>query len=383
MEKIRNPLHNGNRLQLGTFATNGRGSAHTVAPDRFLPTWENTLRVAKMADKAGLELLLGIARWKGVVPGDAEHSSGVIFDPFTWSAAIAQATTYSAVFATTHAPTIHPVALAKATATIDHIAGGRFGLNIVGGWNKPEFDMFGITLAEHDERYDYLEEWLGVLRRLWSEETEFDFKGRYLELRGAMSRPQPTQKPGPLIMNAANSGRGRQFACAHADICFVSVGADKAKAREDLASYRKIAREEYGRDVKLWSVAMIVQRDTRQEADDYLHYFSVEHQDRASIDGWMAQMGAEARDLDGKAVDVEAKRAQIAAGGRMVKGTAQDIADGLEESADIGLDGCLLSFNNFEDGIARFERDVLPIMERRGLRAPHPDTAEALRKEVA
>ena len=159
----RNPLFNKNRLKLGTFATNTIGSIQTVAPDAYRPTWENSLRAAKLADDAGFEALLALARWKGLAKAGIEHRGGVVLDPFVWGAGISMATRYSAVFATSHAPTVHPLIVAKQSATIDRISGGRYGLNVVGGSNRPELDMFGLPLAEHDARYDYLDEWVGVL----------------------------------------------------------------------------------------------------------------------------------------------------------------------------------------------------------------------------
>ena len=47
------------------------------------------------------------------------------------------------VFGTVHAPLINPVFAAKQIVTTDHIGAGRFGLNVVSGWNPVEFEMFG------------------------------------------------------------------------------------------------------------------------------------------------------------------------------------------------------------------------------------------------
>ena len=47
------------------------------------------------------------------------------------------------MFATSHVPTIHPILVAKQGMTVDHISGGRFALNVVTGWHKPEIEMFG------------------------------------------------------------------------------------------------------------------------------------------------------------------------------------------------------------------------------------------------
>ena len=72
----RNPLFNKNRLKVGTFATNTVGSIHTVAPDAYRPTWENSLRAAKLADGAGFEALLALARWKGLARSCRRNGDG-------------------------------------------------------------------------------------------------------------------------------------------------------------------------------------------------------------------------------------------------------------------------------------------------------------------
>ena len=361
----RNAVFNNNKLKLGTFATNTIGSIHTAAPDGYHPTWENSLRAAQAADKAGFEALLGLARWKAVggkLP--IEHRDSIVLDPFTWAAGIAMATNYCTVLATTSAPTMHPLLVAKQGATIDHISGGRFGLNVVGGWSRAEFEMFGLQLADHDLRYDYLEEWLNVIGKLWSATEEFDFEGKFLTLKGAMSRPQPIQQPRPLVMNAAVSQRGQRFACQYADCCFVasSVG------REAIESYKKLAREEFGREVAVWTQIPIVQRNTRQEARDFLNYFAVQYEDTPAVDAWAAGMAKESRSLDGNATAFS--RMVVATGGEPIVGTAADIADQLETLSDLGIDGILLSWFDFEDGLNRFSEGVLPILEQRGLREP-------------
>ena len=68
------------------------------------------------------------------------------------------------VFATSHVPTVHPLLAAKQSATIDNISAGRFGLNIVCGWFRPEIEMFGIEQQDHDARYRMADEWLTVMK---------------------------------------------------------------------------------------------------------------------------------------------------------------------------------------------------------------------------
>ena len=360
----RNPVFNNNKLKLGMFATNTIGQVMSTAPGNYKPTWENALRLAKLADRAGFEAILGLARWKNPGTHPIDHRGNVVMDSFTWSAGLAMATQYSTLFATSHAPTIHPLVIAKQCATIDHISGGRFGLNVVGGWNKPEFDMFGIDLLEHDQRYDYLEEWLSVLFRLWEETKEFDFEGKFLKLKGALSRPQPVQKPHIPIFNAAMSGRGQRFACKFADCCFVITEITKA----DITAYKKLARDEFGREVSIWMLAPIIQRRTRREAEDFLNYYAVEHQDRASVDGWSSGIASNARTLTNEAARLS--RLHVATGGEPIMGSDKEVADGLEALVEKGVDGILTFWFDFDDGMARFSEGVMPLLEARGLREP-------------
>ena len=367
----RNPLFNGNRMKLGTFATNTIGSMRTVAPDAWNPTWENSLRAAKMADSAGFEAMLGLARWKGAADGlPIDHRGGIVLDSFTWAAALAMATNYSAVFATSHAPTVHPLVVAKQSATIDHISGGRFGLNIVGGWNRREFDMFGQPLADHDARYDYLDEWIEVIEKLWTSTEEFDFEGKFLKLKGAMSMPHPLQ-PRPVIMNAGMSGRGQRFACQHADFCFVAPGLGK----EQIEGYKQFARDEFDREVGVWMQIPVVQRQTRQEAQDFLNYFAVKYEDKATVDAWAAGMASESRGLQGEQATFA--RIVVACGGPPFVGTATDIADEISKLNEMGIDGILISWFDFHDGLERFTDGVMPLLEQRGLREPFRPAAKA------
>jgi FMNH2-dependent dimethyl sulfone monooxygenase len=98
-----------------------------------------------VVDAAGLEAIVSYSRWKGHELGKLEYPSRVVLDPFTSSASIAQATRHAAVFATTHASTYHPITVAKQAATIDIISGGRFGLNVVAGWNRSEIERLGTS----------------------------------------------------------------------------------------------------------------------------------------------------------------------------------------------------------------------------------------------
>ncbi|MBP0496069.1 LLM class flavin-dependent oxidoreductase [Pararoseomonas indoligenes] len=365
----RNPLLGGNRMKLGIFGTNGKGAAQTLVPEAYRPSWKASVETAQLADALGFEAVLAYARWKGYIKGEPAHPSGVTLDPFTWCAGIAQATRHMAVIATSHAPTLHPVTAAKQCATIDIIADGRFALNVVGGWNKPELEMFGAAMAEHDARYDHLEEWLDIIQRLWREEAEFDHEGRFFRILRGSSMPKPLQQPGPPIVNAGGSDRGQRFACEHADICFLILRSeDTAEIAAQIAVYKDMARRDYGREVQVWTYAYCVQRGTRAEAEDYLEHFAVRQEDGPSLDAWSAGVGSQTKILQSaEAVRAFRKRFAAGAGGSGLVGTAGDIALRLEQLSDAGLDGVLLTWVDFADGLRRFE-EAMPLLEGRGLR---------------
>ena len=367
-----NPVFNGNKLKLGTFCTNGRaGAAHTLVPEANQLNWRRAVEIAQTVDRAGYEAVVPLARWKGYIKEKPNHVSGEVLDPFTWAAGIAQATEQIGVFVTSHAPTIHPLVAAKQTATIDIISNGRLGINVVGGWNRPEIEMFGAPLREHDQRYDYLAEWLDVIKRLWSSNEEFDHHGEFFNVIRGISIPKPVQRPRPPIMNAGLSDRGRLFACEHADMCFIGLRSETLEGiRDEVEAYRRTARDRFGREVQVWTPTTVVQRETQKEADDYLEYYAVTHQDRESVDGLISIATPEVRNMPPEMW--EALRARFAAGfgGFPLVGTAERIFETLNMLSSAGLDGVLLTWVDYVDGVNRFNRDVLPLLEQAGLRGP-------------
>lgn len=373
-----NPVFGKNRLKLGTFCTNGKGASQTLVPEAPRVSWPHAVKLAQIADKAGYEAVVPYVRWKGYVKGKPNHVTGEVLDPYTFAAGIAQATQNIGVFVTTQATAIHPIVAAKQLATIDIISNGRLGVNVVGGWNQPELEMFGAPIKEHDLRYDHLAEWLKIVERLWTDENEFDHEGEFFRIVQGISNPRPIQKPHPPIMNAGGSARGKDFACEHADMCFVILTSeDPEKIRTDISDYKQYAQDKFGREVKVWTHTYVVQRDTQKEADDYLRYFAVENQDRESVDAWIAGQAAQTQILKPEALEAFRTRWAAGAGGFPLVGTANHIADQLKMLSNCGLDGVLLTWVDYEDGMNRFNADVLPQLEAGGLREPVKQTLEA------
>jgi FMNH2-dependent dimethyl sulfone monooxygenase len=207
LREATNPLFNHRKLKLGTFCSNLSGGCAISSIEGVLEaTWPDTLALARMGDQMEFEALVPVGRWKGF--GGVTNFNGQGFESFSWASAIGASTRYPGIFATSHVPTIHPVMAAKQAATIDHVTGGRFNLNVVTGWYKPEIEMFGEEQLEHDTRYDRAIEWLEIIKLLWTSEEEFDYEGKFYKIKKGWLQPKPIQKPYPVVMNAGGSGQG-------------------------------------------------------------------------------------------------------------------------------------------------------------------------------
>ncbi len=357
------PLKGPNGLKLGIFSTNADGGlAITDVPERWTASWADNLAAAKIADRAGLEFLLPIARWRGF--GGRNRVREWSFETFTWAAALAASTEQIGLFMTVHVPLVHPLYAAKSLATVDHVSGGRAGLNIVCGWNPKEFGMFGTPLVE--KGYDQAAEWLDIVERAYGPEQPFDFDGQYYRLKDAVSRPASLQVPRPVTMNAAFGGPGRDFAAGHCDYLFTTF-TEMADAGNPVADIKARA-EAKGRDVGVYTVCHVVCRESRQEAEDYYTRYAVTLADHEAVDAHMAGKKDFSHSHDGEAYDRYRQRFAGGAGSFPLIGTPESIAADMIEISDIGYAGIALSFVNYTDELPYFCDRVLPILAKAGYR---------------
>jgi alkanesulfonate monooxygenase SsuD/methylene tetrahydromethanopterin reductase-like flavin-dependent oxidoreductase (luciferase family) len=257
---------------------------------------------------------------------------------------------------------------AKMAATVDHQSNGRFCLNVVCGWFKDEFDMFGAEWRLHDERYAYGAEWVRLVRELWSREGEFDFDGKYFRSKRAWSEPKPIQKPYPPIMNAGGSKQGREFAATVADMNFVILTRhDFEGGRAQVESLKAMARAA-GREVEVWIHVYVVCRDTQKEADEYLDYYVREKGDRTAVDNLLKIFGMQSETLDPQRLDEFRFHFMAGHGGYPLVGTPTRIVDELETLCRMGVDGCLISWVRYNEDCRQWIDQVMPLMVQAGLR---------------
>ncbi len=353
-----NPVLNSpNQLKLAVFAANcSHGSTMSDVPGVIEATWAESVAIAQAAETAGFEAMVPVARWKGMSGKvNFNHRN---FDTFAWAAGLAAATSKIGVFSTTHIPTVHPVRAAKTCATIDHISGGRFSLNVVAGWNEKEIGMFGVPQLPHDERYDVADAWVSLAKALWMREGEFDWNDKYFSSPGAYSEPKPVQPGGPVLMSAGNSPRGMRFAAQHADLNFVAAG-DVESAGSTAASVKKYARDEFDRDISVFSQVYVICRDDEDEARRVYDEIAYEQGDKEGVRNLLDILVPNSKSADWEAL---APRLIAGYGSIPLVGTPEQVANGFASFAEAGLDGLTVSWPNYLEGIAQFEKDILPLL---------------------
>lgn len=355
-----------NKLKLAVFCANvQRGTTQSFVGETLKATWADSMAVVRAADEAGIEAIIPLARWRKAVFTVPEADR--IFETFTWAAAVAAVTRRAQIFATVHIPLVHPVMAAKAAATVDHISGGRFAMNVVAGWNTHDFNMFGYVQREHDDRYAVAAEWMALVQRLWTEDEPFDFTGQFYNGTGIVSEPKPVQAPRPVIMSAGSSPAGQAFAQAHADINFAVV-----KSIDDAPKVVAAARESAkaaGRTTQIFGAAWIVCRDTEEEAKAYFDHVIRQHGDRSGAEATVNEMLASGS----RSIDVIAREAMVerSMGGffaLQLVGTAEQIVAKMKSLSDAGLDGLAISWVDYEAGLKHYTERLLPLLIAAGLR---------------
>lgn len=352
------------RFKLGLFSFNHDGGlTHTLAPERWAATWENTRALATVAEAAGLDFLLPLAGWIGSA-GDCPTDDW-FHETLTWAAGLLAQTSRLHVFATVHAPFLNPVFAAKQCATCDHIGDGRFGLNVVAGYNQREFAIHGVPYLDHDARYAYLDEWLHLVRRMWTAREAFDFKGRFFDLQGVKSEPKPVGGTQPIVVSAGSSPTGRAFALHAADALFMlipnldTLAAELAEVRAAMAA----------RPIEIFASGHVICRRTRAETREYYRYLIEEHGD------WKA--GHHMRDAYAEIKSVPAAvyespqfldRLMTGSGTFQIIGDPDEVVATFRRIHAAGIDGMAVALPSYLQDFAVLEQEVLPRMVAAGLR---------------
>jgi alkanesulfonate monooxygenase SsuD/methylene tetrahydromethanopterin reductase-like flavin-dependent oxidoreductase (luciferase family) len=361
-------MYNANALKIGLFGANcSSGRAVTKVPERWSGAWPDVLRLARMADEAGIDFMLPVARWKGY--GGETDYMGTALETVTWATGLLACTKRMTVFGTVHAPLFHPIIAAKQFVTADHVGEGRFGLNVVVGWNEDEFTMFGVQQRDHEARYEYGQEWLEAVKLAWTAPDDFAYDGRYVKLVDVRAKPKPYGGTRPLIMNAGASPTGRSFAIRNCDALFTVVSLQSLDKIQRTVQQAKAEALGHGRDLDVYTVGVITCRPTQREAEEYYQYCYTENADWSAVDRILAKRNISPASV-GEEVFEKERRFQVhGMGGLPLIGDPDRIANDLIALSRTGIRGVAVSFVNYADELPYFCNEVLPRLERAGVRA--------------
>jgi FMNH2-dependent dimethyl sulfone monooxygenase len=364
-----NPALSTRRLKLGTFQTNlDSGCVMSDLDGRLDITWANTVALAKLSEEMEFEAIVPVARWHGW--GGKTNPQGPGFEAYTWAAGIAASVPKVGVVSTSHITINHPIIAAKQSAAIDHISDGRFILNIVTGWVQPEIEMFGQPMLSHEDRYVAAEEWLAIIKRLWTEDESFDHEGRFFKIKKGYLAPKPIQYPYPAIMNAGASELGRHYAVKNCDLVFTVIRTGGLEeCTKHVQAYHALARE-YGRDIKVWTLVNIVQGETEKEARDFYNYYVHQQGDWAAAKNMVEIFSLEAnkRNVPPERMKPLQEAFIQGWGGLPIVGTREQVVDALATLSSAGLDGLLVAFPRYEEGMRDFRDKTYPLLKQAGLR---------------
>jgi FMNH2-dependent dimethyl sulfone monooxygenase len=360
-----------NKLKLGVFGINvagGAGGISTLEGPMQINNWEEQRKLAITADRGGFEVLVPVSRWKGF-GGPSGHWDRS-YETWTWGAALAEVTERIQIFTTCAVPLYHPVMAAKLGATLDHISGGRWGLNIVPGWLGAEFKMFGMELGARESRYKLAQEWITLVDRLWTETEEFDFDGDFFQLEGAISTPKPMQTR-PMVMNAGQSPEGQRFAVENADMIYIKLS-NTEECRKNIESIRAQA-EAQGKEVAVWGNLDLICRPSEEEARAFADAW-MEATDERAVAGFIeAVLGADSASQDFMRNNPKiAKTIQLTGGGESVIGSPEQVVEAMQGYSDLGMDGLALTFHEYPGAVEYFISDVHPLLIDAGLRTEKP-----------
>lgn len=348
-------------MDLGVFLPIGNnGWLMSTAAPQYMPTYDLNQAVVRKAEEIGFEFALSMIKLRGF--GGATEFWDHNLESFTLMAGIAPATERIKLYASTATLTLPPAIVARMAVTIDSMAPGRFGVNIVTGWQKGEYAQMGLWPGDEHAatRYDQATEYVRVLRDLW-ETGRCDLDGDFFHMSDCRLGPLPQ---GPIeIVCAGQSDRGMRFCAELGDVQFVLGAGVNTPAAHAQANVRLAeAARRSGRDVGVYVLFMVIADETDEAAmarwERYREAVDVEAitnmTGRAATDG--ADERSHTRQL---ALPEGAVNFNI---GTLV-GSHETVARMLDEAAAVtATKGIMLIFDDFLRGLEVFAEQVQPRM---------------------
>ncbi|MNZ38558.1 Methanesulfonate monooxygenase [compost metagenome] len=327
-------------------------------PQRTGWSFEDNVRYAQAAEEAGFDFALLQTRFIASYGADNQ------LEAITLAAALAAVTSKLNLIAAVLPGLWHPGPVAKMLATLDQISGGRAAVNIVSGWFKGEFYGFGEAWLDHDERYRRSEEFIRVLKELWSKD-ETNFRGDFYRINDAPAKPKPIRIP--PVFQGGNSAAARSMASKVSDWYFMN-GNTLEGFKTQIDEVSALAAEG-GRKLSFGANAFVIVRDTEEEARQVLREI-VAHADPEAVEGFASQVkfaGKASPEREGMWANSNFEDlVQYNDGFKTgLIGTAEQVADRIIELKKIGVDLILSGFLHYDEDIKAFGEKVIPLVREK------------------
>jgi pyrimidine oxygenase len=352
-------------MDVGIFIPIGNNGwlISTTSP-QYMPTFALNKTITQRAEHHGLDFVLSMIKLRGF--GGKSEFWDHNLESFTLMAGLAAVTTRIKLFATVATLVIPPAIAARMVATIDSISDGRFGLNVITGWQKPEYEQMGLWPGDEffAHRYDYVAEYVSILRDLWTRGRS-DFKGRFFQMDDCRLSPRP--QADIKIICAGQSTAGMEFTATHADYNFcLGKGLNTPAAVAPTVARMQEAALAAGRPISCYALVMAIADNTDEAAFAKWELYKSGADTEALA--WLTQQGA-ADTKSGADTNVRQLADPTSAVnlnmGTLV-GSHAHIAAMLDEMAGIpGLGGVMLTFDDFVAGVEIFGTRIQPLMHSR------------------
>ncbi len=353
-------------MQLGVFIPIGNNGwlISTTSP-QYKPSFDLNQTVVKKAEAFGFDFALSMIKLHGF--GGKSGFWDYNLESFTLMAGLAAVTERIKLFATCAVLTMPPPLTARMAVTIDSISHGRFGVNIISGWQRREYAQMGIWPgADHyNRRYDYCGEYVSVMRELW-DTGRSDFKGDFFKMDDCRCLPMPTARI-PII-SAGQSDAGTRYAAQYADYNFCSSGGINQPTLVASSVARLVAANDaIGGNCGALVLTMIIADETDQAA-----MAKWEHYKTGTDHEAIAWRDAQASDdptrdpLAGPNKRRTLGMQDLPTQGGVLVGSYASVARMLDELSTVpGVRGVMLTFDDFVIGMEQFGTRIQPLMRCR------------------
>ncbi len=359
-------------MDIGVFIPiNNNGWIISSTSPQYMPSFALNKAVVQKAEAYGFDFALSMIKLHGFGGKTEFWDHGL--ESFTLMASLASVTNRIKLFASTAVLTLPPAIVARMAATIDDVSGGRFGVNIVSGWHKPEYTQMGLWPGDEyfGKRYDYSTEYVRILRDLW-ETGVSDFKGEYFQMDKCVLSPRPKRRID--VVSAGQSDRGMEFAAEWCEYNFcLGEGVNEPTKAAAVPARVKAHAAKTGRDVGAYMLYMVIAEETDQAALAKwdLYNRGADREALAHLIGKAAEDPNLTETSTASAISRAASPINFNMG--TIVGSYENCARMLDEAATMpGVKGIMLTFDDFIGGLDTFGRRVQPLMK---CREGHPHAA--------